>query len=233
MGGGRAAELRSQHGLHHRGSAGFVLHLSDDRAVERHAPRRDADTDDGHGQPGDGQVQPDHAAVRDGCRLLALPGGEHGQHRRHSGTSRWVLSTWAASPSARRSARARSTANLIASPAILQTPSSTAYTITATFTPSSGSNHDGSSGTGALTVIHDDNALTYTGPVVIANGQPATLSATMTANGGAAQVSGRTLTFTLGSGGSAQQCTAATTSSGVGTWTIPQVNQPVGPGASR
>ena len=123
------------------------------------------------------------------------------------------------------------TANLIASPAILQTPSSTAYTITATFTPSSGSYYDGSSGTGALTVIHDDSALTYTGPVVIANGQPATLSATMTANGGAAQVSGRTLTFTLGSGGSAQQCTAATTSSGVGTCTIPKVNQPVGPGS--
>jgi hypothetical protein len=120
------------------------------------------------------------------------------------------------------------TASLAASPAILQAPSSTAYTITATFTPSSGSYYDGSSGTGALTVIHDNSALTYTGPVVIANGQPATLSATMTANSGAAQISGRTLTFTLGSGGSAQQCTA-TTSSGVGTCTIPKVNQPVGP----
>ena len=122
------------------------------------------------------------------------------------------------------------TANLAASPVILQTPSSSAYTITATYTPSSGSFYDGSSGTGALTVIHDDSALAYTGPVVIANGQPATLSATMTGNGVPAQVSGRTLTFTLGSGGSAQQCTATTTSSGVGTCTITKVSQPVGPG---
>lgn len=123
------------------------------------------------------------------------------------------------------------TASLAASPAILQTPSSAAYTITATFTPSSGSYYDGSSGTGALTVTHDDNVLTYTGPVVIANGQPATVSATLTSNGGAAPVSGRTLTFTLGSGGSAQQCTATTTSSGVGTCTVTKVSQPVGPGS--
>jgi hypothetical protein len=117
------------------------------------------------------------------------------------------------------------TATLNASAAILQAAGQ--YTVTATFTPASGSYYENSAGTGPLTVIQDDDTLTYTGPTVIANAQPSQLSAVLKADG-TTPVAGRTLTFTLGT---SQGCTAVTDATGTGTCTIASVNQPLGAGS--
>jgi len=69
--------------------------------------------------------------------------------------------------------------------------------------------------------------LKYTGPTLLAEGQPATLSAVLMA--GATFVSGRSVLFTLGTGGSAQTCSGTTDGFGVTRCTI-TVNQPLGPG---
>jgi hypothetical protein len=117
------------------------------------------------------------------------------------------------------------TATVDASAAILQAAGQ--YTVTATFTPSSDSYYENSAGTGPLTVVQDDDTLTYTGPTVIANAQPAQLSAVLKADG-TTPVAGRTLSFSLGS---AQGCTAVTDATGTGTCTIAPVNQPLGAGS--
>src|SRR5262249_13388571 len=69
--------------------------------------------------------------------------------------------------------------------------------------------------------------LKYTGPTLLAEGQPATLSAVLMA--GATFVSGRSVLFTLGTGGSAQTCSGTTDGFGVTRCPIP-VTQPLGPG---
>jgi hypothetical protein len=82
--------------------------------------------------------------------------------------------------------------------------------------------------TRAAVAAQQQTTLKYTGPTLLAQGQPVTLSAVLTAN--AALVSGRSVLFTLGSGGSAQTCTGTTDGFGVARCTI-SVNQPLGPGA--
>jgi len=68
---------------------------------------------------------------------------------------------------------------------------------------------------------------TATSPTLLANGMPATFSATLKEDG-VTPISGRTLTFTLGSGAGAQSCSGATNASGTANCTI-VVNQPLGP----
>ena len=62
------------------------------------------------------------------------------------------------------------------------------------------------------------------------NGQSATLSGVLTTNepSSGTDVSGRTVTFTLGSGSSSQSCTAMTNASGAASCTIANVNQSTG-----
>jgi hypothetical protein len=80
---------------------------------------------------------------------------------------------------------------------------------------SSGSNH--------LVVNGAPTNLSYTGPTSATPGQSITLSSELTSSGTA--LSGQTVTMTLGTGRSAQSCTATTTSSGAASCTISDVNQ--------
>ena len=65
--------------------------------------------------------------------------------------------------------------------------------------------------------------LSYTGPTSATPGQSLTLSSELTSNGSA--LSGQPVTMTLGTGHSAQSCTATTTSSGAASCTIADVDQ--------
>ncbi|MBV1852793.1 collagen-binding domain-containing protein [Catellatospora tritici] len=67
--------------------------------------------------------------------------------------------------------------------------------------------------------------LTVTGPATVANGFPATLSGTLQETGNG-PISGKTITFTLGSGASAQSCTGTTDGTGAASCTIGTVAQP-------
>jgi hypothetical protein len=71
---------------------------------------------------------------------------------------------------------------------------------------------------------------TASSPTVIANGQPATFSATLLEDGTIAPVPfGQTVTVTLGTGITAQTCNGTTNATGLATCTIASVNQPLGP----
>ena len=98
-----------------------------------------------------------------------------------------------------------------------------AYSLTATF---AGNATDlGSSASATFTVTHEETTQTYTGPTKAANGQPLTLSGVLREDGSTA-ISGRTVTFTLGSGASAQSCTGTTDATGAASCIIASVNQP-------
>lgn len=108
------------------------------------------------------------------------------------------------------------------------TPGETAatYLLTADFagTPTL----EASSTSASFVVTVEETALTMTAQAVIANGLPVTLNALLTADG--APLAGRTVTLVLGTGASAQTCTATTSTTGVATCTIAVVNQPLGSG---
>ena len=91
----------------------------------------------------------------------------------------------------------------------------------------------GSSGSAPFTVTLEETELGFNGtPYTAFNSGNLTVSATLTSDEGATPVVGRTLTFTLGSGPTAQTCTPApapTNSSGTVSCTIDNVNQVVGP----
>ena len=80
-----------------------------------------------------------------------------------------------------------------------------------------------------FTITKEETTTTYTGPTVIANGVPTLFSGRLTEDG-TTGIAGRTLTMTLGSGGTAQSCvTGPTDSTGSAGCTIVP-NQPQGPG---
>ena len=78
-----------------------------------------------------------------------------------------------------------------------------------------------------LTVTLEETTLSYTGDTVIANGGTATMSGVLLEDG-VKPIAGRTVLFTLGSGGSAQTCNGVTNATGVATCTIAPVAQPLG-----
>ena len=78
-----------------------------------------------------------------------------------------------------------------------------------------------------LTVTLEETTLSYTGDTVIANGGTATMSGVLLEDG-VKPIAGRTVDFTLGSGGSAQTCNGVTNASGHATCAISPVAQPVG-----
>lgn len=100
-------------------------------------------------------------------------------------------------------------------------------TLTATF--AGDSTFGPSSASTTFTVIKEDTVTKFTAdsPVLLANGQSATFKATLKEDG-TTPISGRTLTFTLGSGSSAQSCSGTTDASGTASCSI-VVNQPLGP----
>ena len=73
-----------------------------------------------------------------------------------------------------------------------------------------------SSGSSNFVVTLEETGITYTGPTAVFNTQNLTVSGVLTADSGATPVVGRTVSFVLGSGSTAQSCTGATNPSGVG-----------------
>jgi hypothetical protein len=78
-----------------------------------------------------------------------------------------------------------------------------------------------------FTITKQQTFLTYDGPTQVANDFPATMRGTLTEEEAAgAPVQGRTVTFTLGSGASAQTCNGTTDAAGKAQCTIASVSQP-------
>lgn len=82
----------------------------------------------------------------------------------------------------------------------------------------------------SFAVTLEESALAITAPTAIANGGSTSLAAVLTEDG-TQPIAGRTVTLGLGSGASAQQCTATTNAAGLATCSIATVNQPLGPDA--
>ncbi|HEX5473976.1 MAG TPA: Ig-like domain repeat protein [Vicinamibacterales bacterium] len=104
------------------------------------------------------------------------------------------------------------------------------YSITATFTSADPLYLD-STGTLAtgLTVTKEETTLSYTGDTVIANGGTAHMKGVLLEDG-VTPIAGRTITFTLGTGGGAQTCNGVTDATGTASCAISPVAQPLGPG---
>ncbi len=115
-----------------------------------------------------------------------------------------------------------------ASCAVTPNESSGTYPVTGSFTgntatptqllPSTGHNN--------FVVTAAPTSVTYTGATTATNGSAATLSSTLTSNG--APLSGQSVVMTLGTGKTAQSCTATTSSSGAASCSIPGVDQVTG-----
>jgi hypothetical protein len=88
-----------------------------------------------------------------------------------------------------------------------------------------------SSASSPFTITREQTTLTYTGDTLIANGTTAHLAGVLKEDG-AFPIAGRTVTFTLGSGGSAQSCSGVTGASGTASCDIGLVAQPLGPGTA-
>ncbi len=88
---------------------------------------------------------------------------------------------------------------------------------------------EASTGSNSFVVTHEETALSYTGVTSATNGSPATLSGVLTTDSGTVAVVGRTVTFTLGSGTSAQKCSGTTNASGAVSCVIAKVNQTTSP----
>jgi streptogramin lyase len=100
------------------------------------------------------------------------------------------------------------------------------YSVAASFAGTATLNASSTSASFVVTV--EETALTVTAPAVIANGSPLVLNALLAADG--APLAGRTVTLVLGTGASAQSCTATTNAAGTATCSIAVVNQPLGAG---
>lgn len=101
------------------------------------------------------------------------------------------------------------------------------YTVAANFTGDA--QYTASSDTKTFIVTREETTLTYTGDTLIANGTTAHLSAILLEDG-ATPIMSRLVTFTLGSGVSAQICSGTSDPTGLASCLISPVAQPLGPG---
>lgn len=99
-------------------------------------------------------------------------------------------------------------ANGEASCTITPSEAAAAFTVTATF--AGNGNYLSSSDTKPFTVTKEETTTAYTGPTVIAQGNPVTLSGRLLEDA-AAPIAGRVLSLTIGSGSGSQTCTTAPT----------------------
>ena len=106
----------------------------------------------------------------------------------------------------------------VASCSVTPNEPSGSYSLTGSFPGDNGTTPQllPTSGSSTFTVTKAPTTFTYTGTTSVTNGQSATLSGVLTTNepSPGTDVSGRTVTFTLGSGSSLQSCTAVTNASG-------------------
>ena len=82
-----------------------------------------------------------------------------------------------------------------------------------------------------FTVTKEETKVAYTGATTLRNGESAELAATLTADG-VRPLSGRALTLGIGSGSTAQTCTATTNEAGSAACSIAIPHQPVGGGVA-
>jgi streptogramin lyase len=108
------------------------------------------------------------------------------------------------------------------------TPGATSgtYSVAASFAGTATLN--ASSAKASFVVTAEATGLTVTAPAAIANGSPVVLNAVLAADG--APLAGQTVTLVLGTGDTAQTCTATTSATGAATCTISVVSQPLGAG---
>ncbi len=92
-------------------------------------------------------------------------------------------------------------------------------------------NFQASSASTTFAVLKEETKLAYTGDTSLRNGTAAHLSAVLTEDG-STPLAGRALTLGLGSGSSAQRCTASTDAAGSAACSIASANQPVGAGTA-
>ena len=119
-----------------------------------------------------------------------------------------------------------STGTATCSIAPIESPGS--YTVVATFDGST--SYLGSAASAPLVITKVPTTLNYTGDTTIAQGGSAHLSAVLLANG-TAPIAGRLVSLTIGSGSSAQSCSATTDGSGTASCTIGSVTQSIGGGS--
>ena len=101
------------------------------------------------------------------------------------------------------------------------------YTLSASFVGDS--DFLASSGSADFVVTHEETALSYTGATSAVNGQSVTLSGVLSTDDPAgAGVAGRTVTFTLGGGSTAQACAGTTDASGAASCVVTAVEQAPG-----
>jgi hypothetical protein len=99
------------------------------------------------------------------------------------------------------------------------------YMVTATF--AGAGLYQANSAATPFTITKEQTTLGYTGPTVIANGLPLTVTGVLLEDG-VVPIPGRTVSFTLGTDGSAQTCSGVTDAAGKAACTISVVNQPLG-----
>ena len=90
-------------------------------------------------------------------------------------------------------------------------------------------NYQSSSDSTSFSVTREETSTTYTGPTVVAQGNPVTLAGRLLEDS-VTPIAGRTLTLTIGTGIGSQQCvTGPTDSSGSAQCTIPSLTVTQGP----
>ena len=102
------------------------------------------------------------------------------------------------------------------------------YTLVGSF--AGDSTYAASTGSAAFTVTLEETGLSYTGDTSAVNGQPMNLSGVLTTDDPSAGTAlpAKLVTFTLGTGGTAQSCSGTTDATGTASCTIASVNQSVG-----
>lgn len=111
----------------------------------------------------------------------------------------------------------------VASCAITPGEAAGAYTLTASYAGDAADT--GATASAPFTVTLEETALSYTGPTKAANGTALTVSGVLTEDG-SAPIAGRAVSFTLGTGGTAQSCSGTTGATGQASCTIAPVSQP-------
>jgi hypothetical protein len=90
-------------------------------------------------------------------------------------------------------------------------------------------NYRASADTQPFTVTREETTTSYTGPTVIAQGNPVTLAGRLLEDG-SSPITGRTLTLTIGTGAAAQTCTTGLTDvTGTASCVVPNVSVGQGP----
>ena len=101
------------------------------------------------------------------------------------------------------------------------------YSLASTFAGTGASS--ASSTSAAFTVTREQTTTSYTGPALIANGGPVTLSGVLKEDA-TTVIASRNVVLSIGSGKTAQACVGTTNAAGTARCTIPTVSQPLGPG---